>query len=294
MNKSLELMKQNPPKSWWSPILVVVITFLIVGSFSSIASVFIVSLITGEQLSVETTSISGSLGALFGFTASLIAILLWNKKKNKRSAESLGFTRTGIIKNYLIGFVLAVVFLTIIMAIAYLLGGYKFSLSSNVSIALIIFSLLGFGIQGMTEEVLCRGYIMNSVATKKSMTFAVIANSLVFAILHSFNNAIGVLPLINLFIFGLVFSALYLATDNMWLTGAAHSAWNFALAVVYGVNVSGNKFITNILSADPTGSALINGGDFGVEASLVTTLLGIVAIVLCLYIYKRKQSQLSE
>lgn len=82
---------------------------------------------------------------------------------------------------------------------------------------------VGFLIQGLSEELLCRGLLMLTVSRlglvkgwKNSATLGVVLSALVFAALHLANNGIAPLALVNLFLFGLFAGFYYLWRGNIW------------------------------------------------------------------------------
>ena len=161
---------------------------------------------------------------------------------------------------------------------------------------LIIVSLLfGFWVQGTTEEIVCRGFVMNKLRTTWGFWPAVLINAAIFTLIHAFNPGMGVFPVINLFLFGLVFSLVFAVTDNMWLTGAAHGMWNFAQGCIFGVLVSGNRVPESILETHYlSDKGLLNGRDFGLEGGLITTLVGVVVFILLVILYQKKTKSISK
>lgn len=199
----------------------------------------------------------------------------------KRKLRTLGFVNKDVFKSYGIGMILGFVFFAVCVGLNILFGGLTINgISDNFSAKIWILYLLGYMVQGMAEEVLCRGYFMSSFARRYPVWVAVVMNALVFAGLHLANPGIGVLPLINLFLFGVFASLYYIRGGNIWGIGAFHTVWNFAQGNVFGVRVSGLSVTNSLLSVTATeGKSLINGGSFGVEGSLICTLVYVAGIV---------------
>uniref|UniRef100_UPI0022E58482 hypothetical protein n=2 Tax=Ligilactobacillus agilis TaxID=1601 RepID=UPI0022E58482 len=61
--ESLDLIKQKPPKSWWTPILVMVLTFVLAGGLGTGLLMWGFSLISGQAAFDEKTA-SGALAAI--------------------------------------------------------------------------------------------------------------------------------------------------------------------------------------------------------------------------------------
>ncbi len=143
--------------------------------------------------------------------------------------------------------------------------------------------LVGYLVQGMAEEVLCRGYLFVSLSRRHSVVYSAVLSALFFAMLHGANSGLTPLAVFNLFLFGIFAALLLVKCENIWVVGAFHSLWNFAQGNIYGIQVSGNSLQPAILnSSNVKGHGLINGAGFGLEGGLGVTLvlgLGIVYLV---------------
>lgn len=226
---------------------------------------------------------------LFSEIMMIVVACLFCKLIQKRKMSTMGFVKKGMIKEYLIGAVAGFVIFSIAVLIGVITGGLKIEgISPTFSLGLFILYLLGFMIQGMAEEVLCRGYFMVSYARKHSIYAAVIANSLVFAALHLANSGITVLSFINLCLFGIFASVYFIRRGSLWGIGALHSIWNFVQGNFYGILVSGNPVDGALLStATVDGKELFSGGSFGLEGSLSVSIV-LIAGTLILYFWKKK------
>ena len=68
-----------------------------------------------------------------------------------------------------------------------------------------------------------------------------------------------------------------------------HSFWNAVLYSVLGLNLSGNdETVTAIFNMQSVGENIWNGGVYGIEASLITTVVLAFAAILIMVI-DRKQ-----
>ena len=149
----------------------------------------------------------------------------------------------------------------------------------------ILLALLGFGLQGMSEEVLCRGYLMTTILKHHKPWVAVMTNAVIFALLHGMNNGISLLAIINLTLCGIMFSLYMLRTDNLWGACAIHSIWNFVQGNFFGLPVSGidsgdSVFRFSLIE----GSDLANGGAFGLEGGLPCTIVLTAVILVLLFV----------
>ena len=156
-------------------------------------------------------------------------------------------------------------------------------LSATFSIGVFVMFLLGYMIQGMAEEVLCRGYFLVSVSRRYPLAVGIAANAVFFAALHLLNDGISVLAFINLVLFGIFASVYFVKRGNIWGVGALHSIWNLVQGNVYGIRVSGMQSNCTILSSEMVaGRELINGGDFGLEGGLAVTIVLVAGTLIML------------
>lgn len=103
--------------------------------------------------------------------------------------------------------------------------------------------------------------------------------SVVFGLFHLANPGAGVLALAGVTAAGLLLGALVLRTGSLWPAIGAHLGWNWALAFLGDVAVSGLE-VADAPGYDGVarGAAWLSGGGFGVEASLVAvSMLGLAA-----------------
>lgn len=207
----------------------------------------------------------------------------------KRSPRKLGFTKGNFLKEYGLGIVVGFCAFSIAVLIALATGSLSFTFAKGGWILLLLYAI-GFMIQGMAEEVLCRGYMMCSIARKYPLWVAILTNALVFAALHLLNAGISVLAFINLVLFGIFASLYFVRRGNIWGIGAVHSVWNFVQGNFYGIQVSGNGKMASVLDCTfAENRELINGGAFGLEGGLAVTAVMVIGIVL-LYLEPWKKS----
>lgn len=200
----------------------------------------------------------------------------------------IGFRGRSAAKQYGSGLLMGFLMMTAVTLI--LIGTGNLSItgfginSSNILILLIGIPM--WIVQGAAEEVMFRGYMIPHLQQRYGKIFAVIYSSFLFAVLHGAN--IGFTPLagINIFIFAILFALIYLYTDSLWFSAAAHTAWNFCQGSLYGLEVSGSSGGTSILSSAYTSSpnTHVTGGAFGPEGGIaVTIVVGLSIIVFISY-----------
>ena len=221
------------------------------------------------------------IGMLLSDIVMMLIVFLFCRFIQKRKLRTLGFIKKGMLKEYGLGMLLGFAFFSVCVLLGVLFGGLKIEgISPEFSIGIFVAYLLGYMVQGMTEEVLCRGYFLGSYARRYPVYAAVLANSLLFASLHLLNSGISVLAFINITLFGIFASIYFIRRGSIWGIGAFHSIWNLVQGNFYGIKVSGMSLGNTFLTMNPVeGKELLNGGDFGMEGSLICTLVYVIGII---------------
>ncbi len=288
--------------SWGMECLIFLGVFFAAQSLSSIPVTVatVVWILSGDTLRVLTESMqSGSwssaqlmsqmpewlmLVQLFVTALTIVVAILFCRWFEKRSPASMGLRRGGAWKEYFVGIFVGVVMISLCVGIGAALGVLQLK-ASSFSLATWLLFLVGFLIQGASEEILCRGYMMVSVARKNPIWLAVASNSVMFSLLHIFNPGIGLLPLLNIALFGAFISVYVLKRGNLWGACAIHSFWNFFQGNVFGINVSGTGAGASPLSTTVTeGMNWLSGGSFGIEGGVITTAVTAAALLLAIFV----------
>lgn len=233
------------------------------------------------------------IGMLFSDIVMMLIVFLFCRFIQKRKLRTLGFIKKGMLKEYGLGMLLGFAFFSVCVLLGVLFGGLKIEgISPEFSIGIFVAYLLGYMVQGMTEEVLCRGYFLGSYARRYPVYAAVLANSLLFASLHLLNSGISVLAFINITLFGIFASIYFIRRGSIWGIGAFHSIWNLVQGNFYGIKVSGTPVGNTLFTTQAiAGKSLWNGGDFGMEGSLICTIVLTCGII---FLYTRKNKDTVE
>ncbi len=302
-----EAMKAKKGSSWIMEILIFIVVFYIANMAMSLlmTPVQIVLMFNSADfmnavkaqdyelmmtaLNEITASHANLINMLISEIGMIAVVCLFCKWFQKRKMSTLGFVKKGMFKEYIIGLIVGFAMFSAAVLIGVVTGSIEFNgMSATFSIGLFLLYTVGFMIQGMAEEVVCRGYFMVSYARKYPVYAAIIANSLVFATLHLGNSGITVLSFINLVLFGIFASVYFIRRGNLWGVGALHSIWNLVQGNFYGIKVSGMEITNSFLDATMVeGKELFNGGDFGLEGSLSVTIILVIATVI-VYFMKDK------
>ena len=269
--------------------------------YISIVNAFKSGEITRDEMTAQVMVLSAKLPdyimiiSLFSTALATIVCIIYCKFIEKRKLSSMGFRKNNAALEYLVGALVGTGLFSLAVGICLVTGALKFDgVSANIAWSTLGLFFVGFLIQGMSEEVLCRGYFMISMSRRAPVAVAVGISSVVFACLHLGNNGIAPLAFINLVLFG-VFAAVYmLKRGNIWGVCAMHSLWNFIQGNFYGISVSGTPKMETILNMSSVSSKeLLNGGEFGLEGGLAVTIVYTLGIIIMLFV-KTKPSELAE
>ena len=205
-------------------------------------------------------------------TATVLSILIANRlaKHWKPSLATLGFTQS-IVRSTGIGLLVGGILITLcfVVIIGISSGQLVFS---GLSTQAIISSLLLFVGVSVFEELLSRGYLLPYLQKHYGVVWAVMLSSLFFAAMHLANDHLSVIGLISIFLAGVLLAQLRLVYHNLWVPIGVHFIWNYLQGPVYGFSVSGNA-TESILIPIFEAPSLINGGEFGIEGSVVTLVV---------------------
>ena len=218
-------------------------------------------------------------------------VLAFCRVLQKRKPASLGMRKGNIAKEYILGGIFGIVMLLVAVAFGLASHSMTISLSENFSWIIILY-FFGYVLQGMSEEILCRGYFMVSYSRRHNMAIAVILNSLIFGLLHFSNPGFDLHAFINLTLSGVVFSLYVIKRGNIWGACAMHSMWNFVQGNILGFNVSGTTLEPSVFRVTQvSGHSLFNGGTFGIEGGLCDTFVEILAIIAILAFIPKKEDE---
>jgi uncharacterized protein len=218
------------------------------------------------------------------------AVLLATRWIDRRPVVTLGLWREGAWQAWLRGAAIAAVMMCSIVLVWYtLVDGATWSVNPDPvrAGAAAILGLLFFLAQGPGEEILFRGYILQNVTLRWNLWWGVGVSTLLFAIFHGLNANFGLLPFINLLLFGVV-TALYKAFvdgGRLWGVFAIHTVWNWLQQVVFGLENSGlrSEPSITIFHVEPNRGLpeWVWGGGFGPEGTAATTLALLLLLWRC-------------
>jgi len=142
-------------------------------------------------------------------------------------------------------------------------------------------TFLIFTFVGWSEELLSRGFHLQTIGNRINKFWGVLVSSIIFSYLHRNNPDMDTLGLIFIFFAGLMLAYAYLKTNKLWLSIGLHTGWDFFLVVVfYGIPI-GRLKIFHLIDVISNSSS-----------SLVFYITEYLALILCtrfIYTYSRSR-----
>jgi hypothetical protein len=226
------------------------------------------------QISDTGLFILSTLFELIAFTGSVV---LARRFLDKRTFASLGFGLDPIFnhyKDFVYGILIACIIMTFVFVVMGRLGwiqfvgfAWQFDPISVIENQTLLYYLIFF-VVGFQEELLCRGYHLQTIASGSNVIWGMLGSSLIFAVMHLGNPGANWMTVLGIFFAGLLLAFAYVRTGRLWLSIGLHIGWNFFEGVVFGFPTSGVT-IYALTRIHVTGPTLWTGGAFGPEAGLI-------------------------
>ena len=229
---------------------------------------------------------------LFSFVIILFLFMFWVKVIEKNALSSLGFVKRNWLKYLAWGILLSLLQMGVI-ALVYQVSGIGSFVLNELSLEPLLFILGLFPfwlLQGGTEEVATRGWLLTRIAARSNLPLAIAISSSLFGFLHLGNSGVTFLSVLNIVLDGVLAGLLLVYTDSIWLVVAQHGTWNYVQGNLLGFQVSGTGTDASIFSFTMgSGPDWLTGGEFGAEGSIITTLVLLVSLVIVYRLGERKE-----
>lgn len=285
--------KKKLPNFIWAIILSLI--FMYGGSLmGSLATVPLFLALRNIPLFFNNKDLLSLLITLFSFAFISLLVFFRVKVIEKRSFSSIGFNKNNWLKKYSLGFLIGLAMMSIIVLIL-LPFGY-ITIEKNTiqpvgvsAIASVLVILFGWIIQGATEEIVTRGWLLNILSTKYNIGVGLLISSTLFGLMHLTNPNVNYIAVINIILVGLFYGLYVIKTNDLWAVCGMHSAWNFAQGNIFGFKVSGlDVSVGSLIDLNLVGSDFVTGGIFGPEAGITATFILLASIGILLFIDKKR------
>jgi membrane protease YdiL (CAAX protease family) len=201
-----------------------------------------------------------------------IATLVVGRLLNKRSWDDMGWrprTAPSFGRGVTLGSAMAIV----AVLLAALFGArVRISNEWNVWAAVALPLIVGLVLAALGEELAFRGYPLRRLADATGVFPAILVFAVLFGLAHARNPNATVFSTVNVALAAIWLSFAFFSQGGMGLAWGAHLGWNAALALLYDAPVSGFNFHVPVVEYTPGAHAWIDGGAFGPEGGIVSTI----------------------
>lgn len=252
------------PRPAWVRLVVLLVLFVV-------ADGVVGSIYSGVRGSVVALLI---VGVLVGPVLAGLVLLGYAKAVRlleRRPAGEVG--RLGAVAEVRRGTLLGIGLFAVTIAVIAVFGGYGVAGWGDLAAALGTLGMMCA--VAVAEEVLFRGVLFRIVEELTGTWGAMAVSAILFGGLHLVNSGATVYGALSIAIEGgLMLAAAYTTTRTLWLPIGLHLGWNFAEGGIFGTVVSGSGDHTpGLVRATVSGPAVLSGGSFGPEASIVALLV---------------------
>lgn len=280
------LDREGHLRSGWR-LAIFVVAFLICLQVTQVLLLFALS----SALHRSTVEIGQSLwGVVTGHGAILISALLigW---ACQALLEDLPFAALGCsvhqgwLRNLLIGSALGAASLFLAALLTTVTRGTRFSFDPagfKLIGETLVVSILVFLFAAAAEEMLFRGYALQTLTRANIAWLGIMLTSVPFAAAHLKNpNVVAGFTFVNTALAGVWLAVAYLRTRSLWLPFGLHWSWNWAQASLLGLPVSGIQRMAPapLLKAMNAGPDWLTGGAYGLEGGAACTIALLISTV---------------
>ena len=229
-------------------------------------------------------------------------VLAWivSSKILKLSPEELGIKYKKIdIRLVILSVVLP---LAVLVFYAFVLPGKAYVAKEGKLVASIVSGFFEVGISaGITEEVVFRGMIFRYMKKTLGVKPAIIVPAVLFASVHIMNmQTFDLTDLILLLLAGssvaVMFTSMALKSGTIYPGALAHTMWNtLIIGGIFGIGeiVNGTANDSYTIIPIESGSKLLTGGNFGVEAAL-PGIIGYIIVSIIVFLFVKAQDNESR
>jgi uncharacterized protein len=184
------------------------------------------------------------------------------------------------------GLIIGTISLLIACVLAMPTGNLSFQFNNTADSSAILQTIFGsaivFSVAAASEEIMFRGYVLQTLSRAKLAWLGIALTSLPFAIAHLGNPDADYISTLNTALAGIWLGIAYLKTRSLWFAFGIHFAWNWVQGAFLGLPVSGIKQMTTspLLHSIDQGPAWLTGGSYGIEGGITCTIALIISTLI--------------
>jgi len=201
--------------------------------------------------------------------------------------RALGWSlHAGWFRNFSIGSAIGTASLVLAAALTIVTRGLSFNLDALSAASIektLLLSAVIFIVAAAAEEVLFRGYPLQTLTRARLAWLGVFLTSVPFAVVHLNNpNVSRGFTFVNTALAGVWLAIAYLRTRSLWFPLGLHWSWNWMQASIFGLPVSGIERLAPapLLHAMNAGPDWLTGGAYGIEGGAACTIALLISTVI--------------
>ncbi|WP_206098962.1 CPBP family intramembrane glutamic endopeptidase [Paenibacillus nanensis] len=224
-----------------------------------------------------TERVDGLISLALTLVMGLLAIMVYKFTLTylaRRSTPEIARQRAGI--EAVLGMLTGTIFIAGSVLIIMALGGYSFQWASSANAgSVLILSIEAALGAAIVEELIFRGLMFQAIDRLGGKPLALAVTSLFFGVAHLGNTGATLWSAFAIALeAGVLLGAAFLWRRNLWFAMGLHFAWN-AIEGLLGFPVSGHS-AAGLFTVELNGAALLTGGDFGLEGSIVPVVASLL------------------
>ena len=255
--------------------MLLLITFALIFSLFRLMDSFLIPLNFKEQYPVVEE--------LINWVFLLLIFLVYRfivKQVERRKVYELSLGRFAI--EMITGLFIGAVLISVVVVVLIFLGYYRI-LGFN-SVGTLLDGFITFTGGALFEELLFRLVVFRLLEELTGSWLALLLSAFLFGFAHIFNENATLWSAFAIAVeAGFLLGVAFMLTRRIWFAFGIHLGWNFMMGSVYGIPTSGIDF-GGLIQSEIAGPVWITGGQFGVEASVLTVVLG---LILALFLLKK-------
>lgn len=234
-----------------------------------------------------------------GVTYVIVAWLLFKLIANKLLKKPLAYFRVTPFRFHILSSLLGVLLFILVVGtyLVFIPGQLILTKLENDQeyIAMIIEIVIIGGIAApIVEEIMFRGILLKYIEAKTNIYIALLSTSILFGMVHLFNGQLKgislVLLMVSITTAGIMYGLAVYLFNSVWASIIIHIIWNLsALITVTDQNIEYGVIQYIIKSTNP----LITGGEYGIDASLIS-IAGYTVIIFILIAYRKFSKSLGK
>lgn len=231
-----------------------------------------------------------------GFGPVILIVWMWLRFFESRPFSSIGFTRDKVLTKLLGGAALGLAIVSVCFVLMALSGTATVDLSFNnnfpgaTALASGLIVAAGWTIQASSEEMLLRGWLLQTTALRYGLVSGIVISSVAFMLIHLMGGTNTGLSSINLVIGGIFYALYALYQGSIWGVCTLHAAMNWSEQHLFGFGANGSTTGGSILELQASGADFITGGSArtGAAGGLPYTIVLLLGVVILLLLFRRK------